>query len=356
MALERSAARAARGWLTLAALTLNVSAVGCSVKEEPEGEEMTPVTGAGSGADMGGPSMNNDEMNGMTGTSGSGPAMGQAGSSAMPSEGNDDEEPNPMDTPIREAPPEEVMEMLDANVDWTALTLVYPSLYTAYDGEHLFQVPIRIDGAEAGEGDWIAIPSSAVSFDPDPETGGVLVTVLEDVPEITIAVSTGMIGGTAQLHVTSATPEQWAAGLARYDNGVEFNLPEIDFASAILDPNWMPPAPPPNLGCKNCHSTGAKYFEIQHTPTQAARFSDSDLETILAMGMKPEGVEFRVLPEMLGGTTAVDLYAMYHKWETTEDEIKGLIVYLRSLTPTGQGDILLPDGTYVPPGSEPPTP
>ena len=34
-----------------------------------------------------------------------------------------------------------------------------------------------------------------------------------------------------------------------------------------------------------------------------------------------------------------------------DDEIKGLIIYLRSLTPTGQGDILLPDGTYVAPGT-----
>jgi hypothetical protein len=31
-------------------------------------------------------------------------------------------------------------------------------------------------------------------------------------------------------------------------------------------------------------------------------------------------------------------------------------VYLRSLTPTGQGDILLPDGTYVAPGSMLPMP
>ena len=74
---------------------------------------------------------------------------------------------------------------------------------------------------------------------------------------------------------------------------------------------------------------------------------------ILTMGTKPEGVGFRILPEMLGDRTAEEVYADFHTWTATEDEIKGLIIYLRSLTPTGQGDIRLPDGTYVAPGERP---
>jgi len=48
-----------------------------------------------------------------------------------------------------------------------------------------------------------------------------------------------------------------------------------------------------------------------------------------------------VLPEMLE-----HLYVGFHTWEASEEEMLGLIVYMRSLTPTGQGDILLPDGTF----------
>ena len=119
---------------------------------------------------------------------------------------------------------------------------------------------------------------------------------------------------------------------------------------ALLDPTWMPPPPDEGLACNNCHTSGAKYFEIQHTPTQAARFSDEELRAIMTTGSKPEGVGFRILPEMFGAMTDQETYEYFHKWDATEEEITGLIIYMRSLTPTGQGDILLPDGTYVAPG------
>jgi hypothetical protein len=72
------------------------------------------------------------------------------------------------------------------------------------------------------------------------------------------------------------------------------------------------------------------------------------------MGQKPAGVGFRVLPEMIFGMTAEEMYAESHRWEASDEEIVGLIAYLRSLTPAGQGDILLPDGTYIAPGETPP--
>ena len=48
----------------------------------------------------------------------------------------------------------------------------------------------------------------------------------------------------------------------------------------------------------------------------------------------------------LGSTTLVTTGTSSSSYET----------FLASLTPTGQGDILLPDGTYVEPGSQPPMP
>jgi hypothetical protein len=249
-----------------------------------------------------------------------------------------------------------VPEELDQSVDWTALTLVYPTAFSAFDGVHTFKVPFYVDGATIELAGWSAIPSDAVTFEADPELGGVLVTVVKDVPEITIAARSDTIGGVALLNVTSATPAQWAAGEARYNNGKEFDLPMIDpamFAELLLDPNWMPPEPPGDLACNNCHGLGAKLLEVQHTPTQAARFSDEQLRAILTMGQKPAGVGLRVLPEMLFDRTGEEIYKEYHTWDSTEEEITGLVIYMRSLTPQGQGDILLPDGTYAPPGMLP---
>jgi hypothetical protein len=342
-----------RGQL-IALVLVCVAVVGCGSAEDDgggsdTGESQQPGSPQaspqqGSDGQQPGSEMTNDGATGSQGTmgntSGDDGSAGSGGSSAN-------------------NPPPEVMEQLDPDVDWTALTLVYDTMYSAYVEGIVFQVPVYVDGATIELDDWSAIPSSAVSFDPDPENDGVLITILEDVPEVTIAARSGSIGGTAPLYITSGTVEQWEAGEARYANGVELSI-ELDPGMTLmdfinnLDPNYVPPEPPKDLACNNCHTTGAKYFEIQHTPTQAARFSDEELETILTTGTKPDGVGYRVLPDMLFNLTADELYTQYHQWDASEDEIKGLIIYLRSLTPTGQGDILLPDGTYVAPGSAPP--
>ncbi|MDD9935243.1 MAG: hypothetical protein OXT09_16650, partial [Myxococcales bacterium] len=250
-----------------------------------------------------------------------------------------DDGPRAVDT----TPPPEVVEMLEPDTDWEALQLIFPVMYSAYDGVHLFQVPARVDGATVELGDWQAIPASAASFDPDPEGGGVIITVLEPEPEITIAVSTGGIGGTAPLHVTESTPQEWEAGEARYNNGVDYMLPMFNFLD-LFDPNFVPPPTPTDLACNNCHTTGAKYFEIQHTPAQLGYVSDEELGIIFTQGMKPQGVTYSLLPMELEY-----LYPEFHTWDADESEIRGLIVYLRSLTPELQGEIVLPDSFGVPP-------
>jgi hypothetical protein len=311
------------------------------------GSGTNTMTNGGAGMKSGGSGNGSMSTGGGSGSSGSMSSGGGSGGSGASSGGKGGSGSKPK-------PPMDQVEMLDKDVDWTALTLVYAPMYSAYDGMHTFQVPAHVDMATVELKDWQAIPSDAVTFDPDPDVdGGVLITINKGVEEITIAARSGMIGGTALLKVTVGTPDDWEKGKARYANGVDFEFPDVDFSQAVLDPNWMPPPPPPNLACNNCHSTGAKYFEIQHTPTQCARFSDEDLITIFTTGMKPPGVGFRVLPKMLGDMTAEEVYSSFHKWDASDDEKKGLIIYLRSLTPTGQGDILLPDGSYVAPGTVP---
>ena len=286
--------------------------------------------------------------------------------------------------------PSKKPEMLDPAVDWTALKIVYPVIYSAYDGVHKFHVPLHVEDTKVELSDWSAIPSDAVQFDDDPEGGGVMITVLKPTSPVTIAVRSGSgaaaIGGTAMLNVTSATPEQWQLGKDRYTTGSEWNpldqysdkiqdklpaelkgmsieminmltadqlieiLGPVKFAELLLQvPEWLDmeltdlmPAPT-NTKCTNCHSTGAKIFEVQHTPTQIAQVSDADLITIFTKGMKPASIGFRVLP-----TDLQETYAQMHQWMASDEEVKALVVYLRSLTPEGQGDFLGPDGKYYP--------
>jgi len=341
---------------TLAAAGFTIVASACSAPAKDDSSDNPAADPGASGSGAGGASAGAGADPGAGAGGANTPAAGTtgaaAGSGAMPANPNGTPPPPPT-TP----PP--IPEELDKSVDWTALKLIYPTAFTAFDGEHQFKVPFYVDGATVELAGWSSIPSDAVTFDADPDggMGGVIATVVKDVPEITIAARSDTIGGVALLNVTSATPEQWAAGEARYNNGKELDLMTmIDpamFAQLLLDPNWKPPSPPGDIACSNCHGLGAKLLEVQHTPTQAARFSDDQLRAILTTGVKPDGVGLRVLPEMLFNMTGAEVYKEFHTWDSTEEEIVGLIVYMRSLTPTGQGDILLPDGTYAPPGMLP---
>ena len=314
-------------------------ACGCSAKEDaPSSGPPGASAGTSAGAEPGAPSPSGTA----DGTAGAAqPSAGNA-APAQSSNGGAGEASGAAGASVE--PPPEVIEMLDADTDWTALRLIFPRMYSAHDGVHTFQVPARVDGVDVELEGWQAIPSSAVSFDPDPdsEQGGVLITVLEAVPEVTIAASSGALGGTAPLHITAATPEDWDVGEARYNNGIEYEMPVVNLID-LFDPNYVPPETPDNLACNNCHTTGAKYLEIQHTPSQIAYISDDDLETIFTLGMKPEGITFSVLPPQLEF-----LYPEFHTWEASEQEVKGLIVYLRSLTPVNQGEIQVPDTVTFP--------
>ncbi|MDD9941426.1 MAG: hypothetical protein OXU20_10340 [Myxococcales bacterium] len=247
----------------------------------------------------------------------------------------------------------------DPNVDYSALTLIYSPMYSAWDGEHVFQVPVYANGVQTEPEDWTADPPSAVSFDSwqsdDGAERGILVTVLEPEPEVTLRVANGSVGGKATLYITKTDPAQWAVGEDRYKNGETFNPADIgerfrNNPDLLMMIEFGPDGPQftgdaaalgfeTSLRCDSCHTKGADNFQVQHTPTQAARYSDDELIEIFTNGMKPPGVEFRVLPERFQS-----FYSAMHTWDATDEQRQGLVTYLRSLTPEGQGDILLPTG------------
>ena len=256
-------------------------------------------------------------------------------------------------------------DTLDPDVDWEALDILYPRMHSAYDGVHTFSLPAYVSGVSTEVTDWQAIPADAVGFDPwqsdDGENVGVLITIFRHEPEVTIAARNGAIGGTATLYITDATPEQWEIGEERYHEGELFDpealmndpellakLPEL-IANLEYDEDGNPifTGTPEQLGistdmrCNTCHTTGADNFMVQHTPTQAARFSDDELVAIFTEGMKPPGVGYRALPEMYQ-----NFYEFMHTWNVTQEQAFGLVIYMRSLTPEGQGEVQLPAGFY----------
>ena len=282
--MKRSHGWVAHGFLLAAALSACSSPASDTEESAPAGGAGTAATptsagtsgdttqgGSGSGSDT-------DDTDEPSGSDAAGSSSDSAGSGA-------DEAGAPA------APSEEPAktEALPDGVDWTALTVgaadstgkVHANMYSAFDGVQTFKVPARVEGATVELSGWVAVPSSAVLFEADPDAdAGVMITVLA-AGEITIGAMTSdmLLGGAATLHVMQATETAWMTGEARYDNGVDYVMPNISFAD-LLDPNYVPPETPDDLACNNCHTSGAKYLEIQHTPTQIAYISDTDLLTI----------------------------------------------------------------------------
>lgn len=216
--------------------------------------------------------------------------------------------------------------------DWHALELIYPISHSGYDGVHTFKLPMRARCTPLPLTAWHSEPATAVAFDADPDNAnGVMITIVEPVVDIMIAAVDGARGGQAELHVTVGTPEQWTLGETRYTTGSDWKLDIL-----------APTAPPPDTKCTVCHSPNSSSgFDVAHTPTQCARISDEGMTQIMTTGSKPADVPFRVLPptiDFAGMTyTDVELYKEFHLWDTTDDALKGMILYLRSLTPAGQG-------------------
>jgi hypothetical protein len=183
----------------------------------------------------------------------------------------------------------------------------------------------------------VSTKSGQVHTDPNTEImGGVILTILEPVADITIAVVVGDLGGTAPLHITVGTPTQWGLGDQRFNNGADWSLNLL-----------MPMAPPPDMKCSVCHGANSNDgFDAPITPTQLSRASDVMLTAIITSGTKPADVPYRVLPPTIQfGTTTYtndELYSQFHLWAATADQLTGMILYLRALTPTGQGCVKNP--------------
>jgi hypothetical protein len=206
----------------------------------------------------------------------------------------------------------------------SALSILFNPMYSAYDGMHMFQLPAVVNGIDPTqvEIDWSASDPSMVALEPDPTTGGVMIT-MQKAGNVSIIATAGSLCGVAPLSITAATPADWMAGSDRYNSGIVLN--RIPRPGMSADGGT-------DVKCTDCHgdtaSTGP-FKTVQHTPEQTGGFSDADLMGIFQMGVVPKGGYF---------DTTIVSYAMwqsFHKWDVG-DSAKGLVVYLRSLAPAMQ--------------------
>jgi len=224
----------------------------------------------------------------------------------------------------------------------SALQIHFAPMYSAFVTDsttHTFQVPAIFTGG-TGKATWSASDPTAVSFQDDLTTGGTLMTIKSATPSVTITAQVGTDCGSTTLNVTPATEADWQAGNARYNNNVPIIQGCIDGKIyPLIVEAGIPIAPPMDSGCPDagpsctsCHGsapTGGFFKGVQHTPEQTAGFSDQDLVNIFVNGTVADGGPYD--PHYL----PYEYWTLFHTWSdiATPEAQKGMVVYLRSLTP-----------------------
>ncbi|MGH7269912.1 MAG: hypothetical protein ACREJ3_05725 [Polyangiaceae bacterium] len=209
------------------------------------------------------------------------------------------------------------------------LKVAFNPMYSAYDGKHTFAIPALVVGSN-GTVTWSA-DSSMVGMQTDSERPNeVLITMLQaGTVNIYVESSDGKCGS-AVLNISAATQDDWMIGEARYNNGMSLHLsgPATSGTGSPLEQGTGGPA------CTSCHgetATTGPYTDVSHTPEQTGGFSDNDLLGIILHGNFPDGGYFdptiAIYPAWHG----------FHQWtDIKEDQQRGIITYLRSLTPRPQ--------------------
>jgi hypothetical protein len=201
-----------------------------------------------------------------------------------------------------------------------ALNILFAPMYSAFDGVHTFQIPAVVNGVDPTAVTWSASDTSVASIAPDSDTGGIMITTLKS-GTVNVTADAGGLCGTSLLTITAATPDDWNAGSERYNNGI-----------VLRGPKGEAGAPTQDAACTNCHGPTANgpFTDVAHTPEQTGGFSDQDLVGIFTMGTVPMGGYFDT------SIVSYSQWQRFHQWQMTDDEAKGIVVYLRSLTPAPQ--------------------
>jgi hypothetical protein len=322
-----------------------------------------------------GPSYNPDLGNGVDGSgasSGSGGSSGSGSSSSSSSSGGTGDDGGSsgagsggMDATLVTydgPPPNTDGGLLGCNTP-NGLPIKFNPVYSGYDGVHTYQVPVFVVGANPGSVTWGSSDPTMVSF--APYVAGIMITT-KKAGDVTIIATIGSMCGSAPLHITQFTPQDWSTGNARYNNtnpltfnadaaglpsgfdasafdASAFDASSFDAQAACMSPmfaNLTNPFENPPAQCTNCHGANSNgmlfgmtiYSDVEHTPEQTGGFSDPDLINVFVNGTIPDGGYF---------DNTITPYCIWHKWHTwrdinTDAGQTGMLSYLRALTPMEQ--------------------
>ena len=241
------------------------------------------------------------------------------------------------------------------------LPIKFNPIYSGYDGTHIYQVPVFVEGVDPGTVTWGASDPTMVSL--QPYVSGIMITT-KKAGDVTIIARMGSQCGSAPLHIASYTVAEWNLGNLRYNNdaglvldqdaaGVAvpdggfdasgFDASGYDAQAACNSPmfaNLTNPFENPPAACTNCHGSMSNgmlfgmtlFSDVQHTPEQTGGFSEDDLTNAFINGTIPDGGYFN---------DTIIQYCFWHKFHTwrdinTTEGQTGMRAYLRSLTPQEQ--------------------
>jgi hypothetical protein len=210
------------------------------------------------------------------------------------------------------------------------LFVAFNPMYSAFipptgGNNHTFQVPAIVVGS-TGKVTWSA-DSSMVQLAPGDHPNGVMIQTLQ-AGDVTINLqSDDGKCGSAQLHISSFTESDWQIGNDRYNNYQRLPTSSVDGGSPYEQGGSAP-------ACNSCHGVTAVnsiFVDVAHTPEQTGGFSDEDLINIVVNGIVPDGGYFdRTIVPYAG-------WQYFHRWsDIGPDKQKGIVAYLRSLTPSPQ--------------------
>lgn len=215
------------------------------------------------------------------------------------------------------------------------LNIDFSPMYSGYDGVHTYQVPATI--ANAGVNgvsnvSWSASDTSVVDLAPQPDGVSVMITT-KRAGTVTITATTDDAIGKSKLTIAAYTPEQWAAGQARYNSGATVMMgPGGHGDGGVMDGSKY-------VSCVSCHDPSAASSmatdsgrTVEHTPQQTGGFTDDQMKQIFLDGVLPpsDANPLHISPNR---------FMSFHTWQASDDEANGLVAFLRSLTPKSQGPL-----------------
>jgi hypothetical protein len=204
------------------------------------------------------------------------------------------------------------------------LTFVYSQYYSGFVEGKESTVPVLLKDAKlrTNPTTWDSTNKDVATVTSTPE--GALVTVKKE-GETKITAKQGDDSGAVKLTVTKYSAEEHAAGEARFSKSVlAINAP----AGQALNPILLasPMGRNPDGACNTCHTSQAKLFKIENGPLQTSGYTEEEIIQIFTEGEKPDGARTQSdIPPFLWG--------MFHAWNVTEGEKKGLVAYLRTQQP-----------------------